>query len=79
MIYYTADTHFGDADIMRKCGRPFRTVEEMDDRLRDNWNSTVKPGDTVYVVGDVAVGYEGDIKGPPRLAERNQVPRRREP
>jgi calcineurin-like phosphoesterase family protein len=53
MIYFAADTHFGHANIIRFCNRPFGTVEEMDEALVDNWNGTVGDRDTVYFLGDL--------------------------
>ncbi len=50
--YLIADTHFGDAAILRYESRPFQSVEEMDEAIIRNWNSTVKEGDTVFVLGD---------------------------
>lgn len=50
MIYYTADLHFGYAPILSE--RPFSTIREMDEALIRNWNETVSPTDTVYIVGD---------------------------
>lgn len=55
MIYYTADLHFHYAPLLPS--RPFATVEQMDQALLHNWNSTVTESDTVYLVGDV--GYNG--------------------
>jgi len=53
MIHFTADHHFGHANIIRHCGRPFQSVEEMDEALIFNWNRAVKPQDTVYILGDL--------------------------
>jgi calcineurin-like phosphoesterase family protein len=39
-----------------KDGRPeFKDAREMNECLLDNWNSVVKPGDKVYVLGDVVI------------------------
>lgn len=54
MILYTADPHFGHANIVRMCNRPFDCVEEMDEYMIAAWNRKVKPNDTVYIVGDFA-------------------------
>lgn len=53
MIFFTADTHFGHANILKLCGRPFDTIEEMNEKMIDNWNDRVKGTDTVYIVGDM--------------------------
>jgi len=54
MIWFTTDTHFGHANIIRHCRRPFASVEEMDATLLRNINDRVKPGDTLYHLGDFA-------------------------
>lgn len=56
MIHFTADLHFGHANIIKYCQRPFECVDEMNEALIRNWNSVVKPMDTVYVPGDFAMG-----------------------
>ena len=53
MIFFSADTHFGHANIIRFCNRPFGTVEEMDEALVANWNGRVGGNDTVYFLGDL--------------------------
>ena len=58
MIYFTSDMHFFHERIIRHCGRPFRDVQEMNERLIQNWNGTVGPDDEVYILGDVT------MKGP---------------
>lgn len=54
--YFTSDTHFGHARIIELCNRPFRDISHMDEMLIHNWNITVSPEDTVYHLGDVALG-----------------------
>lgn len=65
MIYYTADLHVHYAQLLPS--RPFATVEEMDEALVKNWNDTVGPEDTVYLVGDI--GWNGGrVPGELRLS-----------
>ena len=51
-ILYAADTHFGHANIIRLCNRPFSDVTEMDETMIRNWNKVVNQDDIVYIVGD---------------------------
>jgi calcineurin-like phosphoesterase family protein len=60
-IFLIADLHFGDEDmctLVKDDGhpiRPFKSVEEHDAALIENWNKVVThPSDKVYVLGDVA-------------------------
>ena len=55
-LWLTADLHLGHANIIRYCRRPFEAVADMDERLVDRWNDRVSDGDTVLVLGDVALG-----------------------
>lgn len=52
MIYFIADTHFGDERIIRYENRPFDDASAMNRELIRRWNGTVSPVDTVYVLGD---------------------------
>ena len=54
-IWLTSDTHFAHRNSMRYCGRPFLTVERCDNAMIKNWNAIVKPEDTIYHLGDVAM------------------------
>lgn len=54
--FFTSDTHFNHANIIKYSNRPFSSVEEMNRKLIENWNNTVKPFDTVFHLGDFAMG-----------------------
>jgi len=54
--WFTADLHFGHANIIRYCERPFADAEAMNRSLVQGWNDTVGADDTVWVLGDVALG-----------------------
>jgi calcineurin-like phosphoesterase family protein len=54
MIWFTSDTHFGHANIIKYSNRPFTDVDEMDKILIQNWNAKVRPDDTIYHLGDFA-------------------------
>ena len=47
MVYYISDLHFGHANIIKLCNRPFSDVNEMNEALIANWNNKVTNGDTV--------------------------------
>ena len=52
MLYFTADTHFNHASIIKLCGRPFENVEQMNSALIQNWNSCIGSNDEIYILGD---------------------------
>lgn len=56
MIWFTSDLHFGHTNIIEYCKRPFPDVSTMNEQLVRNWNSLVKPQDTVYIIGDCHCG-----------------------
>lgn len=78
MIYYIADTHFGHANIIKMDKRPFENTEEMEEALVENWNTVVKSGDIVYILGDFCWGKKDDwicildrLKGQKALIQGN--------
>jgi calcineurin-like phosphoesterase family protein len=50
--FFTGDCHFSHKNIIRYCNRPFPTVEEMNYKMKLNWNSKVSKNDIVWHVGD---------------------------
>ena len=55
-VFFTSDTHFNHTNIIKYCARPFGSVEEMNREMIARWNSVVGPEDTVYHLGDFALG-----------------------
>jgi calcineurin-like phosphoesterase family protein len=51
-IWFTSDLHFGHKNVIEYCNRPFVDLVEMENKLIDNWNLSVKKNDVVYVLGD---------------------------
>lgn len=59
-IFFSADSHFFHANILKFCKRPFQSVEEMNEELVKRWNAKVGKGDWVYHVGDFA--YRAEVQ-----------------
>ena len=55
-IWFTSDTHFGHANIIKYCDRPYTSLSEMDESLIENWNKVVRPNDSIYHLGDFTRG-----------------------
>lgn len=56
MLWFTSDTHFSHLRIIELCDRPFKDVNHMNEMLINNWNTIVSPNDSVFHLGDVALG-----------------------
>ena len=50
--FFISDPHFGHRNILTFDNRPFRTIEEHDEALINNWNSVVGEDDEVWILGD---------------------------
>ena len=46
----------GIFNIIDYCNRPFKSTEEMDSLLIENWRNTIKAEDTIFNLGDVTMG-----------------------
>ena len=62
-IWFTSDQHFGHANIITYCKRPFQSVEEHDEALIERHNAVVKTGDRVFMLGDFGMGPKGRLPG----------------
>lgn len=64
-LWFISDLHLGHENIITfknydgSLMRPFDTIEKMHQCIFDRWNETVKPGDKIYVLGDLAFGKRG--------------------
>ncbi|MBR6516784.1 MAG: metallophosphoesterase [Bacilli bacterium] len=52
MNFYISDCHFGHKNVLIFDGRPWETVQEMNDAMVEKWNKKVSAKDTVYILGD---------------------------
>lgn len=66
-IYTLSDTHFNHDNVIRYTGRPFASLQEMNEALIKNWNSVVGPEDLVLFLGDFCFGLK---EGIPYFASR---------
>jgi calcineurin-like phosphoesterase family protein len=62
-VWIGSDFHWGHKNILSFCPitrAPYRDVQHMSETMILEWNSLVKPEDTIYLLGDVAFmsGYE---------------------
>ena len=81
--FFISDTHFGHKNIINysaewrnRDGKPFRTIEEHDEYLVEQWNKTVTKDDKVYHLGDFCFGkrniqYAGRLNGKKTLIQGN--------
>ncbi len=61
-VWFTSDTHYYHANIIRYSKRPYKDVDEMNNMLIANFNSKVQPGDTVYHLGDFGFADQQKLK-----------------
>ena len=74
-IYLTSDTHFNHENILKyEEIRNFPSVEVMNEKIIENWNSVVGDDDLVYMLGDIFMGpLDGIDEIMPRLKGRKYL------
>jgi calcineurin-like phosphoesterase family protein len=64
MRLYISDQHFFDSGVCFNMDkRGFETIEEMNEYMIRQWNSKVKRGDEIFVIGDMFSYKETGIEG----------------
>ena len=74
--FYISDLHIGHENILRFDNRPFADVNEMNNKLIENWNARVRSDDTVYSLGDFIWAKESEWPSIVGLLGGNKVLRR---
>ena len=58
MNYYISDMHFFHKNVTKEGNnfdnRPFNSLTEMHQYMKEKWNSKITNGDTVYILGDMS-------------------------
>jgi calcineurin-like phosphoesterase family protein len=62
-LWFTSDTHYFHANVIRYSKRPFANAQEMNAAMIANWNAVVQPEDHVFHLGDFAMaGPKGSLE-----------------
>jgi calcineurin-like phosphoesterase family protein len=73
VVWFSADQHFGHANIIRHCDRPFSDVATMDAVLIERWNAVVGEQDEVWCLGDFAMKIDQAVAITPLLKGRKRL------
>lgn len=57
-VFFTGDSHWDHVNIIKLCNRPFSSIEEMNEKLIENWNLVVKEEDEIWHLGDFCLGNQ---------------------
>lgn len=71
--WFTSDSHFGHANILVYCKRPYADIDSMDRDLIERWNSVVGPLDTVYHLGDFSLGKKSPTEYLRKLRGKRKI------
>jgi len=59
--WFTSDTHYYHANILKYCDRPYENVWKMNEELIHNYNDVVGDNDEVYHLGDFGFAQPGKL------------------
>jgi calcineurin-like phosphoesterase family protein len=62
-LWFSSDLHQSHRQILKYCpNRKCQTVEEMEQKIIDNFNAVIKPEDHLIILGDVFLGNKTKAK-----------------
>ena len=61
-VWFTADSHFSHANIIKYCNRPYSDAASMNKDMVKRWNACVKKDDIVWHLGDFCLGNKKEIE-----------------
>jgi calcineurin-like phosphoesterase family protein len=61
-LFFTSDSHFGHANIIKYCNRPFDDVNHMNKVLCEQWNNIVPKDGIVFHLGDFTFRAKNAIR-----------------
>lgn len=74
-IFIVSDLHLGHSKDFIYGARGFENVEDMNEAIIRRWNEVVDEEDDVYVLGDLVMGSDANIKTLQRLKGRLHIAR----
>lgn len=72
MKYFISDLHIGHTNVLAYDNRPFKTIEEHDSVIMQNWNARVTGSDDVYILGDIGFANSETISNYYRQLKGNK-------
>lgn len=61
-LFFTSDSHYEHSNILKYCNRPFKDVDEMNEKLIQYWNKTVSNDDIIFHLGDFSLCGSTKVK-----------------